>query len=81
MLSSSSRSARFGSLKAGAGKPALGRRATDSSSRRSIAGTRRASDAVEEEEAAVLGTSLGLGPGVGEDKAWGVGDEVMMGLE
>lgn len=81
MLSSSSRSGRFGSVKPSAGMPALRRRATDSSSRRSTGGARRASDAVEEEEAAVLGTSLGLGPGVGEDKAWGVGDEIMMGLE
>jgi len=36
---------------------------------------------VEEENAAVLGTSLGLSPAVGEDKGWGVGDEVRMVLE
>lgn len=87
MLSTSSKSARFGgsvkSGKSGAGTPALRRRGTDTSSRRGGQGARRDSGAVmeEEEEAAALGTSLGLSPGAEGHKGWGVGDEVRMGLE
>ncbi|RKU49233.1 peroxisomal membrane protein PEX30 [Coniochaeta pulveracea] len=80
VLSTSSKSARFGSMRSStAGTPKLRRRATGESSRKS---GRRASDAVEEEDAAVLGTSLGLS-NRDTDSGWsvGVGDEVRMGLE
>jgi hypothetical protein len=79
VLSTSSRSARFGSVKSNPAITPLRKRATDTSSRRG--GGRRASDAVEEEDAAALGTQLGLSLGSESDKGWGVGDELRMGLE
>lgn len=82
VLSTSSRSGRFGSANPKGGVPQLGRRATGESVKSSRrAGGRRASDAVEEEDAASLGRHLGLRLGSEEDKGWGVGDEVRMGLD
>lgn len=77
MMSTSSKSARFGSMTTST--PTLRRRATGESSRKA---GRRASDVVEEEDAAALGRSLGLASR-GEESSWGVGvgDEVRMGLE
>ncbi|KAK0615596.1 integral peroxisomal membrane peroxin-domain-containing protein [Bombardia bombarda] len=71
MLSTSSRSIRFKS-------ESVRRRVTDSSHR-----SRRTSNATTEDDAAALGTQIGLamqdaGKEVG---SWGVGDDVRMGLE
>ncbi|KAK1754243.1 integral peroxisomal membrane peroxin-domain-containing protein [Echria macrotheca] len=71
ILSTSSRSARFK-------PPTMRRRVTDSSHR-----SRRTSVATSEDDAASLGTQVGLAlQGAGkEGESWGVGDEVRMGLE
>lgn len=70
VLSTSSRSLRFKA-------PSLRRRATDTKR------SRRASEALSEDDAASLGTQVGIEilGAAKEREQWGIGDEARMGLE
>lgn len=77
LMSTSPRSVR--NMKGGVAAPSLRRRVTDSS--RASGRSRRASEAASEDDAASLGTRVGLEiQGAGKE-GWGIGDEARMGLE